>query len=204
MFLARFGGDFVLFCMGTVGYCSSPTSHGISRVLMTRRLRCLAYTWFLTYRWFYTQNLQKYNLSEWIVLSVSGLFHSTGSLMSIVIASSWVQCAICSAHLYLVRRWRGGIALPGAVEEWQALSVSILFFVILKRGFVLGAVRLHKQNGSISKSVRPTTLFSASLPKIGFSCNACVELPPQGKDKGTVWTLRYHSFIFVFKILFVL
>lgn len=127
MFLARFGGDFVLFCMGTVGYRFSPTSHGISRVLLTRRLHCLAYTWFLTYRWFYTQSLQKYNLSEWIVLSVSGSFHSTGSLMSIVIASSWVQRAICRAHLYLVERWHCPASCCGGMAGTQHLHPFLCY-----------------------------------------------------------------------------
>lgn len=102
---AKFGGDFVLFCVGTVGCCSGPASHGISQILLTGRLCCLPYTWFLTCGWFYTRNLEKYDLFKWIVISVSGSFHSTGSLMSIVIASSWVQCAICSAQLSLVQRW---------------------------------------------------------------------------------------------------
>lgn len=87
----------------------------------------------------------------------------------ILITSSLTQCGILRAHLYLVERLGGSITLPGLTQEWQALSISILFFVVWKRGFLLGAVRLHEQNGGISKSVRPTTLFSASLPKICFS-----------------------------------
>lgn len=74
--------------------------------------------------------------------------------MMILIASSLMQCAILSAHLYLVERLGGSITLPGLTQEWQALGISTLFFVVLKRGFVLGAVILHEENGGISKSVK--------------------------------------------------
>lgn len=65
--------------------------------------------------------------------------------MMILIASSLMRCAILSAHLYLVERSGGSITLPGLIQEWQALSISILFFVVLNC-FGLGAVRLHEQN----------------------------------------------------------
>lgn len=85
--------------------------------------------------------------------------------MIILIAPSLMQCAILSVHLFLEEKLRDSIILPGLIQKWQTLSISILF-VVLKRGFVLGAVKLHEQSGGISKSVRPTTLSSASLPKI--------------------------------------
>lgn len=88
--------------------------------------------------------------------------------MIILIAPSLMQCAILGVHLFLEERSGDSITLPGLIQEWQTLSISILF-VVLKRGFVSGAEKLHEESGGTSKSVRPTTLSSASLPKIIFS-----------------------------------
>lgn len=71
--------------------------------------------------------------------------------MIILIAPSLMQCAILSVYLFLEERLGGSITLPGLIQEWQTLSVSILF-VVLKKGFVLG-VKLHEQSRGISKSM---------------------------------------------------